>query len=358
MRGVQADQRVEGGAEEIGADRQAVLVDQPVPLARRCRPGRARRAAIVSSHHSANVCTRPPRSARTATWIVTLLDSRQIDTTIGRSSTSRGVGPAQALADVEEVGDDEDREDRGLGDDQAEHADAAAVGQRHAPARRRRDGAALTRTSSPDRPDASGPRAAGGCARPAASRSCRRAAARSSTTRASTRPTDRRRPACPRRSERTTFQRKTENAAAWKTTPAVREQVPDLQAAVRPRRCRSAAACRAARRSACGTKVRLKPMTKSQKCQRPSRLVEHPAGGLREPVVDGREDREQRGRRSARSGSARRRSRSRVSCQSNGADGQHDAGEAGDQELEEEARGRRASASRSGSCRPTSCRAS
>ena len=39
---------------------------------------------------------------------------------IGTSSTCRGVGPLQALADIEDVGDHEDREDRRLADDKAD----------------------------------------------------------------------------------------------------------------------------------------------------------------------------------------------------------------------------------------------
>ena len=51
----------------------------------------------------------------------------------------------------------------------------------------------VTHTASPDHPDASGPRAAGGCVPWGSSRSCTRAAARSWPIRASRRPTDRRR---------------------------------------------------------------------------------------------------------------------------------------------------------------------
>ena len=42
----------------------------------------------------------------------------------------RGGWAAEAFADVEDVGDNEDDEDRRLGDDEADHADDAAVGQR------------------------------------------------------------------------------------------------------------------------------------------------------------------------------------------------------------------------------------
>ena len=77
-------------------------------------------------------------------------------------------GTAEALADVEDVGDDEDDEDRRLGHDEAGHADRAAIGQRP----RRLDSPVdqqlrltvfIIRSPSPDLPDVSGPTRAGGC---------------------------------------------------------------------------------------------------------------------------------------------------------------------------------------------------
>src|SRR5262249_15058396 len=66
--------------------------------------------------------------------------------------------PAEALAHVEEVSDHEDREDRGLRDDQAGHAYGAAIGQ--APVRGRlvtgdRDGAHDARLIDQREPDTS-----------------------------------------------------------------------------------------------------------------------------------------------------------------------------------------------------------
>ena len=64
--------------------------------------------------------------ARSASQIVKLLESRQMVLKIGTSRTCCGVGPIEALADVEDVGNDEDGEDRRLADDEAIHADAPA----------------------------------------------------------------------------------------------------------------------------------------------------------------------------------------------------------------------------------------
>ena len=62
--------------------------------------------------------------------IVALDAKRQIEMKTGRSRILR-LWPRRALSEVEEVRDDEDREDRGLGDDEAGHPDLAAVRQIH-----------------------------------------------------------------------------------------------------------------------------------------------------------------------------------------------------------------------------------
>ena len=64
-----------------------------------------------------------------------------------------------------------------------------------------------------DRPDASGPTAAGGYAPSGSSRSCRTAAARWSPIPASRRPTGRRRPVCPSRATRSGCRRRWQNSA-------------------------------------------------------------------------------------------------------------------------------------------------
>ena len=77
-------------------------------------------------------------------------------------------------------------------------------------------------------------------------------------------------------------------------------------------------------------------MTNSQKCHLPSVSLSMPTGGLRKPVVDGREDGEQE---SADQHVVEvRDDEVRVAeLPVEGHDGQHDSGETGDQELEEEA---------------------
>ena len=67
-----------------------------------------------------------------------------------------------------------------------------------------------------------------------------------------------------------------------------------------------------------GRNVRLKPMNMSQKLPLPEALVEHPPEHLRPPVVEPGEEREDDPAEQRRSGSARRRSTCRCTCQSTG----------------------------------------
>ena len=131
----------------------------------------------------------------------------------------------RVLAQVEDVGDDQRAEERHLRHQEAEHAPLAGRrgagcsgrggGRRHRRTDVRRglprvavlhaaslhssltgrSPLTLTRISSPGRPGASGPRAAGGCGPSGSPRSCTTAAARSSSIPASRRPRGRRRPA-------------------------------------------------------------------------------------------------------------------------------------------------------------------
>src|SRR5262249_20777720 len=105
---------------------------------------------------------------------------------------------------------DEYREDGGFPRDQAKHPDTPSRGQYPRPFRyghccwqrahvfplqfEKRNARRITRTSSPDLPDACCPTVACGSAPPAEPRSCSRGAATKLSTRASTHPTDR----CPR----------------------------------------------------------------------------------------------------------------------------------------------------------------
>src|SRR5262249_18071760 len=192
---VQADQRVVRGPEQVRGNREPVLVDQPVPFPPRAeqkrsperdrrKPQRDERPARAALQRRAGKLDRETAGKQAR---------REQDRRLQHLARRR---PAEALAHVVEVGDDEDREDRRLPDDEARHAHRAArwepfcvrVGAWN------RDGAhesLLTRTGCPGPPDASGPTADGGWRRSGSSRSCRRAAASWSTTRASTHPRDR-----------------------------------------------------------------------------------------------------------------------------------------------------------------------
>ena len=90
-----------------------MLVDQPrttrAPVPARKTRAEQRSSAATTARSAARV---PPRSARTASVMVKLLDSRA-DRAEHRQLEHVAAGrAAEALADVEEVGDDEDREDR------------------------------------------------------------------------------------------------------------------------------------------------------------------------------------------------------------------------------------------------------
>ena len=80
----------------------------------------------------------------------------------------------------------------------------------------------------------------------------------------------------------------------------------------RPSRCRPAAACPAARGGASGKNVEVEADEEQPEVPAPEPLAQHPAGDLREPVVEARRAAGTPRRRSARSGGARRRSRCRA----------------------------------------------
>ncbi len=252
--------------------------DEPVPLARRCRRGTRAPSRIVSKPPEREASApRPPRSARTARSIVTLLDSRQdrgedrqvehLAPASGRSGSCRGRRgtPTTKIA-----------KNAVSATMSATMPTRPAVGQRPGSAPRR--GVAAARHSYFQ----SG---SSGCFR---SHSGRRLRTTGSVAKlysgggdvvdhSSVQASHGSSPAgCARdAASATTFHRKTGRRRAWKTTPTRRRAGSRSPSRARPRRCRSAAACRAGPRSACGAKVRLKPMTKSQKCQRPSVSLEH-----------------------------------------------------------------------------------
>src|SRR5258707_13897423 len=125
---VQADQRVVRGPEQVGGDGEAVLVDQPVPFLRGAEQER-------SAERDREQPEPDERAARAALERL----AREVDGEAARQQADREQDrrlehfargrPAEALAHVVEVGHDEDGEDRGLRDDQAGHADGAAIGE-------------------------------------------------------------------------------------------------------------------------------------------------------------------------------------------------------------------------------------
>src|SRR5579863_7930158 len=109
--------------------------------------------------------------------------------------------PCHALADIEDIGDHKDRENRTFGCNQAIHSHGPTRGK--IPAEiifLNVDGCCthdVTRNSSRDLPDALGPKAAAGFSLPGSSRSCTPVVASWLTIRGSTHPRDRPLPACP-----------------------------------------------------------------------------------------------------------------------------------------------------------------
>ena len=97
VRGVQADQRIISGSEEIGVNGEAVVVNEVIPLV---RGAGEEDAAQQNRAPRARTCRRaslPLRSAATAKCTVMLLESRQTVAKIGSSRTCAGVGPVRLL---------------------------------------------------------------------------------------------------------------------------------------------------------------------------------------------------------------------------------------------------------------------
>src|SRR5262245_22219048 len=122
---VQADQRVVGSAEEVRADRQPNLVNQPVPL-----PGGPEEKRATESNRR-----EPPPTETSNVRTPESLDGEvngeaareQADgEEDGNFKSLPGHGSGQALADVVNVGDDEDHEYRRLACNEGEHADVTS----------------------------------------------------------------------------------------------------------------------------------------------------------------------------------------------------------------------------------------
>src|SRR6266849_2935935 len=124
---VQADQRVVGGPEEVRPDGQALVDDQVPPF----QPG-------AGQEHRSERDSREPPAREGTDLSAPERRHRPMDRPAAREQADgeedgrvqhRRSRPARALPHVEEVGDDEDDEDRRLRGDQREHADPSSRGK-------------------------------------------------------------------------------------------------------------------------------------------------------------------------------------------------------------------------------------
>ena len=237
------------------------------------------------------------------------------------------------------------------------HEDADAP--EHPPLdRRSRVGGALTWASGSQ--DDGGPTPVGSSGSAAGDRrSCRAAAATTSPTRACGRiprvvACGRRR----RRSVRHTFHRNGSVDAPSRNAPIDEIRFSVVKPSARQVAARPGGACLRARAMCCTRNVRWKPTNISQKCTLPEALVEEAAGELREPVVDRRRTARTPSRRTARSACGRRRSTCRCAWKSIGAAASMHAGEAAEQERQQEPEREQHRRRGTRCARPTSCRSS
>src|ERR1035438_3010848 len=125
--GVQADERVEGGAEEIGADGEAVAVDELVPLMR----GAAQEDA--SEQHRRRQpergCGAPAGVQRGDGGVDGRAGGKQADAGEDGDFEDAGSWPGDAFAQVVEIGHDKDDEDGGFRGDKAGRNHEAAGGK-------------------------------------------------------------------------------------------------------------------------------------------------------------------------------------------------------------------------------------
>ena len=127
VEGMEADERIKGGAEEVGADGEALVGDEVEPLiggegeedgAEQCGEGDPEGGALcLCLAQGAGSAVDGPAAGEQADGGD---DGKREDFARGRA--------AEALAEVEDVGDDEDDEEGALGEDEARDADGAARG--------------------------------------------------------------------------------------------------------------------------------------------------------------------------------------------------------------------------------------
>jgi len=126
---VQADEGIVGGAEEIGADGEAVVIDEALPFA----------TSFEEEDSAEKESDEPPEAEKVE---ICFADGSNggVNRETAREQTNRGEDremedfarrrAGKALADVKDVGDDEDGEDGGLCGDETRHADMALIGER------------------------------------------------------------------------------------------------------------------------------------------------------------------------------------------------------------------------------------
>ena len=178
---MQTYERVERRPEEVRADGEALLDDEPAPLACRARQkDEAKRDGDEEPRSGTCDAAGGERSRRqgdgeTARQQAHRADDRQIEHLFRRRT-------GEALADIEQVGDHEHGEERRLGHDKSDDARAPASGP-------------ATHGARPGRRDAARPTTAAGWSLRAPLRSCMREAASWWPIRASRLPRGCRRPA-------------------------------------------------------------------------------------------------------------------------------------------------------------------
>src|SRR5580698_2699814 len=126
MEAVQADERIVSCAEKICGDGQAVIVDQAVPFLRG-----------AEEKQSAENDGEQPQEQKCAALAVLERFLREVDRQAAGEETNRVEDrcfenfawswAGETFSHVIKIGDDENREDGGLGDDETRHADFRAI---------------------------------------------------------------------------------------------------------------------------------------------------------------------------------------------------------------------------------------
>ena len=125
---MQADQRVERGAKEVGADGQPIVIDQLIPF----EPGAAEK------DRAQNYGERPPQAEGPHRAFLQgpfrypdgeAAREQAYRVKDGKLQNLARLRPGDALAYVIDIGNHKNSEDRRLGNDQGRHGDGAVIGQ-------------------------------------------------------------------------------------------------------------------------------------------------------------------------------------------------------------------------------------